>query len=311
MGLFSFPQRVGSIAEILQALLADIDAGLLGDFGNKMHSLEQTVIKVFISHSSNDVPLATALINLIHKALIISASDIRCTSVPGYKLPGGARTDSQLREELLAAPVFIGLVTEASSSSAYVLIELGARWGANKELIPLMAPGISPEVLEGPISGINALSCSSAADLHSLIAQIAQVLGAKTEPAASYQNDLEMVTKFPVAKLPQASVSSVPQSAVDALAELRADAVGEILNRQVTTDVELAALAFYTGDRCERVEDILQKSFSRAEQLNFSRLGAVPNVIFPHAYNDAHAKILREYALQERRLLDIIARHTH
>jgi hypothetical protein len=229
--------------------------------------------------------------------------------VPGYKLPGGAKTESQVREEVLAAPVFIGLVTGASLSSAYVLFELGARWGADKKLIPLMAPGISPEALEGPISGINALSCSSASDLHALISQIATMLELTTEPPASYQADLELLTKSPH-ELPQTSSSSVAQSAVNALAELRAEAVTEILNRPISTDEEFAALAAYVNDWSKRVEEILQKNFSRAEELNFSRLGAVPNVMFSHAYNEAHAKILREYALQERRLLDIIARHT-
>jgi hypothetical protein len=51
------------------------------------------VIKIFISHSSKDVLLVKALIDLIRSALSIPASDIRCTSVPGYKLPGGALTD--------------------------------------------------------------------------------------------------------------------------------------------------------------------------------------------------------------------------
>jgi hypothetical protein len=206
--------------------------------------------------------------------------------------------------------VFIGLVTEASLSSAYVLFELGARWGASKELIPLMAPGIPAQVLEGPISNINALSCASASDLHTLIEQIASDLGVKASLPAGYQNELEIVTTFPAAAAPQVLVSSVPQSAVDALAELRSEAVHEILNRQVTTDSEFTALASYTQDWWERVKQILEKNFSKAEQLNFTRLGAVPNVLFSHAYNAAHAKILREYALQERRMLDIIARHT-
>ena len=268
-----------------------------------------TVIKVFISHSSKDEGLARVLINLIRSALSLPASDIRCTSVPGYKLPGGAETDSQVRQELLAAPVFIGLVTEASLSSAYVLFELGARWGADRQLIPLMGPGISPQQLEGPISGINALSCKSASDLHMLIQQIAEALGISAGAAAGYQNELEMVSKFE-ARAPERPVSSVPQAAVDALAELRSEAVDEILNHPVTTDAELAVLASYTEQWWQRVETILEQNFSRAEQLNFTRLGAVPDFRFPHAYNAAHAKILREYAVQERRLLDIIARHT-
>ena len=268
-----------------------------------------TVIKVFISHSSKDEGLARVLINLIRSALSLPASDIRCTSVPGYKLPGGAETDSQVRQELLAAPVFIGLVTEASLSSAYVLFELGARWGVDRQLIPLMGPGISPQQLEGPISDMNALSCKSASDLHMLIQQIAEALGISAGAAAGYQNELEIVSKFE-ARAPERPVSSVPQAAVDALAELRSEAVDEILNHPVTTDAELAVLASYTEQWCQRVETILEQNFSRAEQLNFTRLGAVPDFRFPHAYNAAHAKILREYAVQERRLLDIIARHT-
>jgi hypothetical protein len=186
-----------------------------------------TVIKVFISHSSKDEGLAGALINLIRSALPLPASDIRCTSVPGYKLPGGAETASQVRQELLAAPVFIGLVTEASLSSAYVLFELGARWGAVRQLIPLMGPGISPQQLEGPISDINALSCKSASDLHMLIEQIAEALGISAGAAAGYQNELEIVSKFE-ARAPERPGSSVPQAAVDALAELRSEAVHEI-----------------------------------------------------------------------------------
>ena len=217
-------------------------------------------IQVFISHNSKDERLAKALLDLIQRALPLTASKIRCTSVPGYKLPGGARTESQLRKEILAAPVFIGLVTEASLSSAYVVSELGARWGANKELILLMAPGILPEVLEGPFSSINALTCDSAADLHALIGQIAKKLDINAEPPARYHSELEIIKKSRAAvpaTLPQATISSVPQSAVDALAELRSEAVHEILNRRVLTDAELAALASYTEDWWARVDTVL------------------------------------------------------
>ena len=271
------------------------------------------MIRVFISHSSKDTALAKQLIDLIRSALNLPSTDIRCTSVPGYKLPGGAETDRQLRTELLNAPVFIGLVTEAGLASAYVVFELGARWGAEKQLIPLMAPGISPGILEGPISNINALSCNSPADLQQLISQISEALDLKPEPPHGYQNELELVTAFPPAVravLPQDFVPTAPQTAVDQLAELRSEAVGNILNRPVSTDAELRELSAYTREWWQKVHAVLIENFSKAEELNFTRLGAVPNVIFPHSFNDEHAKVLREYALQERRLLDIIARHT-
>ena len=134
------------------------------------------MIKVFISHSSNDVALAKLLITLLRSALRLSAQDIRCTSVPGFNLPGGAETDDHIREEVLAAPVFIGLITESGLASAYVLFELGARWGAKKTLIPLMAPGVSPDILQGPLSNLNALSCGSSANLHQLIRELGGAL---------------------------------------------------------------------------------------------------------------------------------------
>ncbi len=271
------------------------------------------VIRVFISHSSRDVALAKLLIDLIRSALRLSTTEIRCTSVAGYRLQGGAQTDAQLREEILAAPVFVGVITEAGLTSAYVLFELGARWGTAKQLIPLMAPGISPEILQGPISSFNALSCASSADLHQLISQIAEVLDVRAEPPSGYQNELELVTEFPPAPpsaLPHASVPTVPQTAVDELAELRSEGVHEILNRSISTEAKLKELSDYNKGWWGRIVAVLERDFSKAEQLNFTRLGTIPDIRFPHTFNEEHAKILREFALQERRLLDIIARHT-
>ena len=281
-----------------------------------MSSSEATdsAIKIFISHSSRDVALAKPVIDLLRLALNLSAEEIRCTSVPGYALPGGAQTEQQLRRELLDAPVFLGLVTDAGIASIYVLFELGARWGASKHLIPLLGPGVSAEVLQGPLSNINALSCGSPADLHTLVNQIGETLRVSPENPASYLDALEVVTAaYPsAAVLGEARVVAerVSQAAVDGLAELRSEAIHDILNHRVTADDEVAELAAFTKEWWQRVMNVLEQNFSKAEQLNFSRLGSVPNVIFPHSYNEQHAKILREFALQERRMLDIIARHT-
>lgn len=158
---------------------------------------------------------------------------------------------------------------------------------------------------------MNALSCTSTADLQGMINQIAETLGINPETPAVYDDELELITTYPaVVAPPAAAASSVPQAAVDQLAELRSEAIHELLNRPISTDAELKDLSVYTKDWHQRVNDVLEKDFSKAEQLNFTRLGAVPKVIFPHSYNDEHAKILREVALQERRMLDIIARHT-
>ena len=47
---------------------------------------------VFISHSSKDAELAQALIDLLKDALGLTANQIRCSSVDGYRLPVGVNT---------------------------------------------------------------------------------------------------------------------------------------------------------------------------------------------------------------------------
>ena len=150
-----------------------------------------TTIEVFVSHSSKDREIAHALIDLLRTALNLSAEAIRCTSVQGYKLSVGADTDEELKREIQESRALIGLITEVSFESAYVLFELGARWGAGKHMAPLLAAGTSANVLKGPIGGKNALSCDSPGDLHQLISDMAVQLQRNADQPASYQDKLE------------------------------------------------------------------------------------------------------------------------
>jgi hypothetical protein len=149
-------------------------------------------LAVFISHSSKDADLALALIDLLKAGLALTADQIRCSSVDGYRLPVGVNTEGKLREEVNAAKVVIGLITPSSLSSYYVMFELGARWGANLFLAPLLA-GVKAGGLSGPLSLLNALSATNDAQLHQLLADIANHLGLPLQPAASYIRNVTAV----------------------------------------------------------------------------------------------------------------------
>src|SRR4051812_13117375 len=114
-------------------------------------------IDIFISHSSRDAELAEALVELFRAAYALPAKKIRCTSVDGYRLKTGADTNARLREETVGCRVLVGLITEVSIESAYVLFELGARWGASRYLAPLVGAGGGAGILQGPLSGLNAM----------------------------------------------------------------------------------------------------------------------------------------------------------
>ncbi len=148
-------------------------------------------LEVFISHSSDDRDLAEALVGLLRSALNLNPNSIRCTSVPGYKLPLGADTDEKIRSEILDSRVLIGLLTPTSLKSSYVLFELGARWGKNLFIGPLLAKGAQAGFLRGPITGFNALQAHNERDMHQFLEDVAKQMGSAVNNPAVYSNDLK------------------------------------------------------------------------------------------------------------------------
>lgn len=152
---------------------------------------------VFVSHSGQDKATAEALVALLRAALNLPPGEIRCTSVDGYRLPIGAETENQLRAELLSASVFLALISPSSLSSAYVLFELGGRWGAGKHLAPLLTPGLEPKDLKGPLQGINALSCDSEEQLHQLVHNLGALLSKEVNQPPAYLQELRRLSAAP------------------------------------------------------------------------------------------------------------------
>jgi hypothetical protein len=153
-------------------------------------------IAIFISHSTLDKKIAENLTEILKNSLEIDPSRIRCTSVEGHRLQGGVTADVQLRQELLEAECFVGLLTPQSVNSTYVLFELGARWGADRRLIPLLAAGLQPSDLRGPLTAVHAHSCDSASELHQLIDELADILKTNKRPAANYEKYIERLAKI-------------------------------------------------------------------------------------------------------------------
>jgi hypothetical protein len=157
-------------------------------------------LRLFISHASEDVELASRIVALVTAALNLAAVQIRCTSVDGYRLPAGADTNEQLRREVHESEAFIGIVSKASVRSTYVLFELGARWGAGKALIPLLAPGVAASALGGPIAGLNALRADSSAQLHQLVEDLGRQLSIELQSAAVFDRAVQDILRIPPLK---------------------------------------------------------------------------------------------------------------
>lgn len=150
-------------------------------------------VDVFISHSSKDGQLVRALVKLIRASLNLPSSRIRCSSIDGYRLPAGTSIDAALRTEIHGSRALVAVITPASAASTYVLFELGARWGAQLPMLPLLASGASREQLQGPLSAINALDCDEPGQLHQFIEQLADSLHVPRERVAAYESSIREV----------------------------------------------------------------------------------------------------------------------
>ena len=144
----------------------------------------QSGLLIFISHSSQDVKIARALVQLLLLAFEIRPEAIRCTAVDKFGLHAGSQIQ-RLKKEIYEAKVFIGLITPSSLQSVYVLFELGARWGARRQIIPLLAGGTKPNLLKVPLRDIHALDCKRWQQIQQLIVEISDAL--KITTRAGYE----------------------------------------------------------------------------------------------------------------------------
>tara|TARA_R110002096_G_scaffold199271_13_gene383117 strand:+ start:1750 stop:2910 length:1161 start_codon:yes stop_codon:yes gene_type:complete len=152
-----------------------------------------TPMKVFVSHSSDDAILAEAIVELLRAALSIPASQIRCTSVPEYGLDVGDNTDARLKAEVRESKCFIALITPVSIGSTYVLFELGARWGTELPLFPVLGRGATSRNLDGPLKAINAISLTDVSRIHHLINKVGSVLELTLAETETFARKVEAV----------------------------------------------------------------------------------------------------------------------
>lgn len=137
---------------------------------------EAVAIGIFISHSSVDQKLAKLLLETLEVTLVLPQNYVRCTSVPGYRLPGGADTASQLRGELDGSQVIIALVTPALATSVYSHFELGAGWALSKLTIPVVGPGAEFKDIPGPLGQRHGLRTYAEEDIHQLVDDLVDAL---------------------------------------------------------------------------------------------------------------------------------------
>ena len=158
--------------------------------GDYDHKYNQESKDIFISHSSDDVDIAEELIALLRDSLSIKSDKILCTSLPGYKLTGGQNVDEALRNEIINSKVVIGIISNVSLQSMYVLFELGAAWGLKKNIKPVFYNTKVISNTKAPLKNLHLMNLSIRSEVQQLIEEISEILNYNVEKASIYEKSL-------------------------------------------------------------------------------------------------------------------------
>jgi hypothetical protein len=140
---------------------------------NSGHQKGMDGIRIFVSHASKDMAFAQAIVKCIEDCIEVPENTIRCTSVSGYKLLPGDDSDKVLLKNIEQCSVVIGLITQESLKSGYVIMELGAAWGLGKRTCAVVSENVDFNVLPGPMPRVHATRANNNADIATLIELIA------------------------------------------------------------------------------------------------------------------------------------------
>lgn len=188
-------QTLATEVSVLRSAIAQLSWGLEDDeklAASAEPGAQDAGVLVLISHSGKDANFAEAVTSLLRSGVGLLADQIRCSSVNGYRLPVGVHTEDQLRDEVNAANVVVGLITPNSQSSHFVMFELGARWGRKLFIAPLLA-GVAPDELQAPLNLLNALSADSESQLIQFVENIAKRLNKAPQSVAAYLSEIATV----------------------------------------------------------------------------------------------------------------------
>lgn len=160
-------------------------------------NIETQPIEIFVSHSSKDVDFIKLLVELILGSIKdINPENLRCTSLPGFKLPTGSHASSKLRNDIKSCKVLIGVITENSLDSLYVMFELGAAWGLQANLYPICGPNCTFESFRPPLSEYHGIKWTEETDWSQFVEDLASKLGRQTQNMSRISSLIKKVTSF-------------------------------------------------------------------------------------------------------------------
>jgi hypothetical protein len=174
------------LAREAEARVREVEAALAREGRTSTKREKDMTIQVFISHSAKNAGIAKALARCMENCVGVARKAIRCTSVPEYALQIGDKTDDVLRDEIEHCDIVIGLLSDESLDSEYVIMELGAAWGLKKTTCALLLPGVKYDQAPGPLKRLNHARADNVDHVTNLMRVVSRATGISIDDVTSF-----------------------------------------------------------------------------------------------------------------------------
>ena len=150
-------------------------------------------MKVFISHISDEAPLALELKDWIESSFA-GQCDVFVSSDKD-SIPAGSKWLDKIDEALNEAKVFIVLCSSSSLSRPWINFETGCAWIRTIPVIPICHSGQKRNMLPAPISAFHALELENSDFVNQLLSSLAKQLGFSKVPRVDEKKMQETLLK--------------------------------------------------------------------------------------------------------------------
>jgi hypothetical protein len=136
-------------------------------------------IKLFISHSANNVRLAQALLSVLKATFYFRDWEVRCSSLAGYEPTDEILTRGQLSQELHEAELIIFILSPFEEEAEWLRLELALGMASDSERVILLVAGLYYRLLEA----CGVVDASDKDEIYEMAFDIGERLGWERKPA--------------------------------------------------------------------------------------------------------------------------------
>lgn len=145
----SFDTLIQSIENYIEEFNEELGQTIEETENNESEN-DNTITKVFISHSSNDSAIVEEVIEVL-ESIGLNSTQIFCTSFNGYGIDYGDNFLERIKNELDNNVLVLFILSENFYKSPVCLCEMGATWMKTNTHIPILIPPLDFKDVKGVI----------------------------------------------------------------------------------------------------------------------------------------------------------------